>query len=220
MKPIFKSFVREHDMKTKGIVFDFGGVMTPMLMPEMVRRLVDNLGVDWDAVVAGYGKYRRQMDGDLISMEEMYRRIWADMKLSLAPAVCRELVDADLCSYFGRDLATLELMKSLKARGFKIGILTNMHTRFATHFRVIFADYIALADAMVISGEEHLYKPQPEIYELMRARMNLPADALVFIDDAPENCDGARAAGWRAIRFTSAAQASAELDRLLVEEES
>ncbi len=190
--------------------------MTPMLMPEMVHRLIENLGVDWDAVVAGYGKYRRQMDGDLITMEEMYRRIWADMKLYLAPAVCRDLVDADLCSYFGRDLATLELMKEMKARGFKIGILTNMHTRFAVHFRHLFADYIALADAMVISGEEHLYKPQPEIYELMRARMNLSADALVFFDDASENCAAARAAGWQAIRFTSAAQASAELERLIV----
>ncbi len=202
-------------MKIKGVVFDFGGVMTPMLMPEMVHRLVENLGVDWDAVVAGYGKYRRQMDGDLITMEEMYRRIWADMKLYLAPAVCRELVDADLCSYFARDLATLELMKDLKARGFKIGILTNMHTRFAVHFRRLFADYIALADAMVISGEEHLYKPQPEIYELMRARMNLSADALVFFDDASENCAAARAAGWQAIRFTSAAQASADFEKLI-----
>ncbi len=202
-------------MKIKGVIFDFGGVMTSMLMPEMVHRLVDNLGVDWNAVLAGYGKYRRQMDGDLITMEEMYHRIWSDMKLYLAPAVCRELVEADLCSYFNRDLATLELMKNLKARGYTIGILTNMHTRFAVYFRQLFSDYIALADAMVISGEEHLYKPQPEIYELMRARMNLPAEALLFFDDAPENCAAARTAGWQAIRFISAEQATTEFEKLV-----
>ncbi len=210
-----------HAMKRKdmikGVVFDFGGVMTPMLMPEMVHQLVDNLGVDWEMVVSGYGRYRRQMDGDWISMEEMYRRIWADMKLYLTPAVCRELVEADICSYFNRDLATLELMKNLKSRGYKIGILTNMCTIFAAHFRQIFADYIALADAMVISGEEHLYKPQPEIYELMRARMNLPSDALLFFDDVPDNCAAAQAAGWKAIRFITAAQAASEFETLISE---
>ncbi len=200
-------------MKSLGLVFDFGGVMTPMQMPELVHLLVNNLGVDWQGVLAGYQKYRRQMDADLISMEEMYRRIWADMKLYLSPAVCRELVEADLSSYFQRDLQVLEVMKQVKARGYKLGILTNMAMRFAVHFRRIFADYLALADAVVISGEEHCYKPQRVIYELMQARMDLPATSILFIDDVEANCEAARQVGWQAMRFQSAEQLTGQFQQ-------
>ncbi len=198
-------------MKPLGLVFDFGGVMTPMRMPELVHLLVDNLGVAWADVLAGYKKYRRRMDADLISMEEMYRRIWADMKLYLSPAVCRELVEADLSSYFERDRKVLDVMRQVKARGYKVGILTNMATRFAVHFRRFFPDFIALADALVISGEEHCYKPQHEIYDLMRSRLGLPAASLLFVDDVEENCEAARQAGWQAIRFQSVEQLTEEL---------
>ena len=54
-----------------------------------------------------------------------------------------------------------------------------------------------------------------EIYDLAAARIGLPAGELVFFDDSEANCEGARAAGWRAIRFTGNDQAEADLERLL-----
>ena len=67
----------------KGCVFDFGGVMTTMTMPERVRPIVQELGIPWSAIEAGFAKYRRQMDGDLISMDEMYDRTFADAGISI-----------------------------------------------------------------------------------------------------------------------------------------
>ena len=77
-------------------------------------------------------------------------------------------------------------------------------------FREHFADFIALADAMVISGLERMHKPNRDIYDLLRARIGLPAAELVFVDDVEENCAGARAAGWHAIRFRTNAQVEAD----------
>ena len=196
-------------------VFDFGGVMTPSLMPELVRPVVAELGVDWNDVVLGYARHRRLMDGDMITMEEMYRRIWAEIGLELSPADLERIVAADRESFIARDEGTLSFMRALKSRGYGIGILTNMPTSFAPYFRRVFADYVALADAVVISGEEHLFKPMREIYDLMKERMGRPAGELCFFDDVEANCQGARDAGWHAIRFLSSVQAGRDFDSLV-----
>ena len=127
----------------KGCVFDFGGVMTTMTMPERVRPIVRELGIPWSAIEAGFAKYRRQMDGDLISMDEMYDRTFADAGISITPEDRARIVEADQASYLYRNEETLSFMKDLKARGFKIGILTNMCTGFARLFRIHFPDFIA-----------------------------------------------------------------------------
>ena len=189
--------------------------MTTLTMPERVKPLVAELGVPWAALEAGFAKYRRQMDGDLMTMDEMYDRILADAGLTLDPAVRARIIAEDQASFLYRNEATRDWMASLRARGFKVGILTNMCTDFARRFRVTFADFIALADAVVISGEEHLYKPQPEIYARLRERLALPAETLCFFDDVEENCQGAREAGWQAIRFTSTAETAAAFEKLL-----
>ncbi len=63
----------------------------------------------------------------------------------------------------------------------------------------------------VVSGREGVSKPDPAIFALLCARAGVaPADC-VFIDDAPHNVDGARAAGMDAIHFTGAAALRAAL---------
>ena len=199
----------------EGCVFDFGGVMTTLTMPERVKPLAAELGVPWSALEAGYAKYRRRMDGDLMTMDEMYDRIFADAGLALDPAARARIIAEDQASFLYRNEATRDWMADLKARGFRIGILTNMCSDFARRFRETFADFVALADATVVSGEERLYKPQREIYERLRARLALPAGSLCFFDDVEANCQGARDAGWHAIRFTTTAETAAAFARFL-----
>ncbi len=193
--------------------------MTPALTPDLARPVVEGLGVSWEDVVAGYARHRKLMDGDIISMEEMYRRIWADLGAELLGSDLARIVDADCASFIVRDEGTLAFMRSLKARGYALGILTNMPTSFENaYFRRVFADYIALADAMVVSGEERIYKPMREIYDLMRARLGCSAGEICFFDDVEANCRAAREAGWRAVRFESVEQAERDFEALLAEE--
>jgi len=189
--------------KIDGVVFDFGGVMTTSTMPERVRACVAALGIDWRHLETGFAKYRRLMDGGFITMDQMYELIWADAAVSLSEEAKARILEEDFASFLEgyRNLATLEWMKAVKASGRKVGILTNMPPAFAVRFREVFADFIAVADAMVISGEEGMFKPQKRIYDLLRERIGLPAERLCFVDDVESNCEGARAAGWKAIRF-------------------
>ena len=201
----------------KGVVFDFGGVMTTTTMPERVRPLVQDLGIDWKVLEDGFARYRRQMDANLITMDEMYARIWSDAGVSVTPEMQAKIITEDMSSYLYRDESTLAWMRDLKARGFRIGILTNMCTTFAELFRKYFPDFIALADALVVSGEERLHKPQREIYDILVDRIGIPPDSLCFIDDAEANCQGARDAGWQAVRYETTPQAAAALEVVLHE---
>lgn len=71
-----------------------------------------------------------------------------------------------------------------------------------------------LFDAIVISAEVGLHKPQPEIYRLAAERLEVEPDACIFVDDLEENCDGAEAVGMTAIRHRSATETLARLTEL------
>ena len=197
---------------TKGVVFDFGGVMTTTTMPSRVRKVTDGCGIDWGVLERGFARYRRLMDGGFITVEELYSLIWADEDIDLPEDVRSRILEEDYASFMEgyRNTRTLEWMRALRASGMKIGILTNMPPSMAPRFRAVFADFIALADAVVVSGEERMFKPQRRIYELLRERIGLGPDELCFVDDSEANCEGALKCGWHAIRFVDNDQAERE----------
>jgi len=187
----------------EAVVFDFGGVMTTQVMPERVRSRMEGLGISWQDMLDGYARYRKLLDGGFMDLRTMYTLIWADAGVEISEATLASVVESDMASYLDefRNLDTLEWMRDLKAQGMKIGILTNMPPELAPHFRRVFADYVALADAMVVSGEERMFKPQRRIYELMQRRLGVAPERICFIDDVEANCVGARACGWQAHRY-------------------
>jgi HAD superfamily hydrolase (TIGR01509 family) len=58
-------------------------------------------------------------------------------------------------------------------------------------------DYLELADVVVISAHERLYKPNREIYDLTEKRMGIDCKDLIFLDDTLANVEAARSYGWQ-----------------------
>ena len=56
-------------------------------------------------------------------------------------------------------------------------------------------------DAVVISCEVGLFKPDPRIYELCLERLVLPAAGTLFVDDRADNVEGAARVGLRTLQF-------------------
>lgn len=205
-------------MKIEAAVFDFGGVMTTSTMPMRVIELAEAKGIDWGVFKRGFDAHRLDYDAGRITLAEMYDLIWRDAGIVVDAGTNAAFMEADDRSWCYRNERTLAWMKALKSRGYKIGILTNMAPRFAReHFRSAFADFIAQADAMVISGDEGIVKPQREIYDLLRGRIALPPASLLFVDDLERNVAAARAAGWQAVRFETNDQVEADFERLIAD---
>ena len=70
-------------------------------------------------------------------------------------------------------------------------------------------------DEFVESAIEGLQKPDPRIYDLVLGRLNVPADAAVFLDDIGRNLKAAREMGMTTIKVDDPAVALAALEEHL-----
>lgn len=73
-------------------------------------------------------------------------------------------------------------------------------------------DWEQLFDAVVISGEVGLRKPDPEIYRLTADRLRVAVEACVFVDDLRPNVRAAAAVGMIGVHHVDAATTIAELE--------
>lgn len=92
-----------------------------------------------------------------------------------------------------------ELVKDCKARGMGVYLLSNASRRQPQYWPTIPGhEYF---DGTVVSAFERQVKPGPEIYRILLDRFALdPADCL-FVDDMPQNVEGARAVGMDGYLF-------------------
>jgi len=75
-------------------------------------------------------------------------------------------------------------------------------------------DLAALFDVVIDSSEVGIRKPEPAIYELTREKLDLPHEAIFFLDDLGVNLKPARALGWQTLRYDETARVLAVLDAL------
>nr|WP_272214088.1 HAD-IA family hydrolase [Marinicella sp. W31]MDC2876091.1 HAD-IA family hydrolase [Marinicella sp. W31] len=57
---------------------------------------------------------------------------------------------------------------------------------------------------ITVSGEVGMVKPDRDIFDRHAEEFGLAPEATLFIDDKAVNVEGAKAAGWNAVRFTDA----------------
>lgn len=72
-----------------------------------------------------------------------------------------------------------------------------------------------LFDAVVLSSDVGLAKPDPAIYQLTAERLGVDTSQCLMIDDAEVNCDGARRAGMMAVLYDGTTQSQASIETLL-----
>ena len=74
--------------------------------------------------------------------------------------------------------------------------ITNFGAEFWDGFRPTQPIFDLFSDILV-SGHEKLVKPDPAIYALLEADCGIVPEALIFVDDRPENIEAAMARGWK-----------------------
>jgi epoxide hydrolase-like predicted phosphatase len=72
-----------------------------------------------------------------------------------------------------------------------------------------------LFDAVVISDQVGIRKPDPAIYLLTAAKIGVPAAECVFVDDTAANLPVARDLGMATVHFTDVEAGVAEIERML-----
>jgi putative hydrolase of the HAD superfamily len=111
----------------------------------------------------------------------------------------------------GPEPAMVEAVRAARAAGVRTGLISNS-VGSDIYDRALLDE---LFDAIVISGEVGLHKPQPEIFELGAEQVGVAPERCVFVDDLRENCAGAEAVGMTAVLHRGPDRTLPELERLL-----
>ena len=107
---------------------------------------------------------------------------------------------------------SVEILRELKASGkYRLLALTNWSHELFPWARETF-DFLELFEAIMVSGEVKLQKPDPAIYRLLHETYDLAGyGGCVFIDDSARNVEAARNEGLDTIRFENPEQLREEL---------
>ncbi len=197
----------------KGLLVDFGGVLTTNVF-ESFRAFCDDEGLDPDTVKRLFREDPRALEhvralerGELT--EEGFAEGFGEL-LELEPDRRAGLVDR-MFGHIRPDDEMVAALRRARSQGVRTGLISNSMGA-GRYDRSAFPE---LFDGVVISGEEGMHKPQPEIYELGCERVGLaPADC-VFVDDLRENCEGAEAVGMTAVLHRGAERTLPRLEELL-----
>jgi putative hydrolase of the HAD superfamily len=204
----------------RAVVFDFGGVLiSPIttLIAEVAGwhdvtmvEMLDVLMGPRETSTSDHPWHRAER-GELAI---------ADMQTEVAPfaeaaglTLRGDEYDRLLCGEFTVHADVVDRIVRLRDEGYRLGLLTNSFLEFREHLET-HIDF-ALFDVVVDSSEVGHRKPEPAIYDLTTRMLGVPAPEILYLDDFAANLEGAKAAGWRTIHFTSIESALRELDRIL-----
>lgn len=98
---------------------------------------------------------------------------------------------------------TVELFTSLIDAGHDVTMLTNFAADTFKEAREMFP-FLNTTRGITVSGEVGLIKPDVAIFNRHATDFGLDPAHTLFIDDSLPNVEGAKAAGWQAVQFTSA----------------
>lgn len=197
----------------KNIVFDIGKVLA-YFEPE---KYVDSLEYDKDTrekilSAVFYNPLWAEFDRGAMSTEEFEEAFVAN-----APEYEEQIRETfrnmggttEIMPY------TMEWIKDLKSRGYQLYVISNYAEYMfeQTKHKLEFLSYL---DGAVFSYQQKVIKPNRKIFETLLNQYHLKAEECVFIDDRPENVEGAKALGFYGIPFQNFEQASAKLNKLLL----
>jgi putative hydrolase of the HAD superfamily len=207
----------------RGVITDWGGVMTTPILAT-VRAWIEADGIDWESYLAVMRPWVSQAydsDGHPNPIHALERgecsgtefeRILAARLLRLDGAAVG--AEGLLRRMFAASLpvpAMYDTIRALRVAGFSTALLSNSwgcdeYPR---------ADFPGLFDAVVLSGEVGMRKPEQEIFRHAAQTLGLAPGECVFIDDMKANVAAAQACGMTGVLHTETAATAKALQDLL-----
>jgi epoxide hydrolase-like predicted phosphatase len=206
----------------RGVITDWGGVMTNPISDSVYAWLAAD-GIDKGIYVAVMRQWVHQAYGDAgdsnpihalergeCTNEEFERELASQLRMVDGGPVNGTGLLTRMFAGSALDEGMLTLFRGLHARGVPTGLLSNSWG--GPYPRELFAD---LFDAVVISAEVGMRKPEPRIFLHAAQLLGLEPEQCIFIDDIQANIDAAGQIGYTGILHTEAAPTAERVAELL-----
>ena len=195
----------------RNIIFDIGNVLTDFRWKEFLE------DKGFDEEMAG-----RIARASVLTplWNEIDRGVWEEEKLLQEFVKLDPEIETEIRRAYGnvtgmvtkRDYA-IPWIKALRAGGYRVYYLSNFSYKAYVECRDAL-DFIPFTDGGILSYQEKVVKPDPEIYRRLLDRYSLKAEESVFIDDTKANVEAAKALGLHGICFQTREQVVEELKAL------
>ncbi|TMR98266.1 HAD family hydrolase [Nonomuraea basaltis] len=205
-----------------GVLIDWGGVLTTSLTDsiarwieadridgahyrDVMRELIDHAYLGGDGENTVHALERGELDGPAFERELAARLLTLDG----VPPVAEGLLDR-MFAGFERVEAMHDMLRDVREHGVKTCLVSNSWSN--TYPR---DDWDDIFDAVVISGEVGMRKPEPGIFHHALGQVGLPGEECVFIDDIEANIVAARTLGMTGIHHRDPDTTITKLESLL-----
>ena len=206
-------------MPIRAVIFDLGGVVMPSPL-DVFRAYEARHGLPHrfisDVVVAGgdHGAWSRFERGEL-DPDGFATAFEAECAHAGGQVSVLDLL-AEISAGPEPHPEMLEALRRIHAHGLLTAALTNnWATADGDRSGTRLAGLCSYFDVVVESAVEGLRKPDPRIYQLTCARLDVEPDDTVFLDDLGVNLKSARALGMTTIKVTHIQGALDELASIL-----
>jgi len=213
----------ESGRQFRGVITDWGGVLTSPILAT-VQAWIRADGIDWES----YRTVMRAWVAEAYDVCGGRNPIHALERGECSRAEFEKLLAAELLRVDGGTVLAEGLLqrmfaasepipemydtiRALRGAGFRTALLSNSWG-CGEYQR---ADFPELFDAVVISGECGMRKPEEEIFRHAATMLGLEPPQCVFIDDVAANVAAAVACGMAGVHHTDAAATAAALRNLL-----
>lgn len=186
------------------VFLDLGNVIVSFDRRRAHRQMADVAGVPPDAVQAALAAsdLERRLERGNVGWQEFHAEFSRRTGTTSDPARLAHAAS----DMFALNVGMLPVIAGLERARIPIGILSNT---CAVHWEHLLAKRYAVLPgnfaATVLSHEVAAVKPEPAIYAAASETIGLDPERIFFCDDIPAHVEAARACGWDAEVFESAA---------------
>ena len=180
------------------IVFDLGAVLIEWDPRHLYRKVfADPEKMEWFLTNVCHNDWNLEQDRgrsfDEAVAEGISRHPDWEREIKLYRDRWIEMVPGDIPG-------TVQILEELHAKGAPLYAITNWN---GDTFRITQGrfKFLSLFRDIVVSGDEKLVKPEPDIFHLLAKRNNIKLSESIFIDDSAKNIKGAEAAGMKTHHF-------------------
>lgn len=180
----------------KNIVLDVGGVIfddSKQNIQKLLNKNCDNI-----YKLAYGGGFKKCLLGE-ISVQEHINSLKNEKDFNDISYILKK---ENLIKSYSLIKNNFEYIKDLRKRGYKLFLLTNI-TEDSYNYINELININEKFDGGIYSYQEHLIKPDYDIYNLLINRFNLNKDETIFFDDKEKNVKAANEVGIKSYVFTS-----------------
>ncbi|MGH9646589.1 MAG: HAD family hydrolase, partial [Bryobacteraceae bacterium] len=166
------------------------------------RRAAETAGLPVADFMNAFWAHRIRYDAGLCQPEEYWQTVARSAGTRFDESKIPALIRVEIELWNNYDSRLFQWMTQLRAAGYRTAILSNLPRPLGEELRATpgFLDHF---DHVTFSYELRKVKPQPEIYLDAIQGLGVEPSRALFLDDRPDNVEGAQAVGMKALHYST-----------------